>query len=123
MTDSSTVVFKKRSVKSGNARKKDIDYGDNNEEPQVNGDVIMDIKLQQTVRQRKSGASTDILSKSSKEKPAEETNFDEPRTIESVMGTQYTAQMDYGIQNNSVPHKKLMDQYIADKMGESKQPK
>ena len=123
MTDSSTVVFKKRSVNSRNARKKDIDHGDNNEEPQVNGDVIMDIKLQQTVRQRKSGASTDILSKSSKEKPAEETNFDEPRTIESVMGTQYTAQMDYGIQNNSVPHKKLMDQYIADKMGESKQPK
>ena len=41
------------------------------------------------------------------------------KTIGSVMGRQYTTEIDYGIQAN-IPHKKLMDQYIDEQLGLNK---
>lgn len=110
------VVFKKRGAKGANLRRR-ANSEDADEE--TNSSVLADIKLQQTVRQRKSGASIDILSKPLTSKSSTTSDPYESKTIESVMGTQYTSQLDYGLQVN-IPHKKLMDQYIDERLGASK---
>lgn len=111
------VSFKKRAVKGNTTRRRETDSNDALEED-ISADTLRDIKLQQTFRARKSGSSMDSLAKkSSTVSSTGEANANETRTIESVMGTQYSSQMDYGIQSNNIPHKKLMDQFIEDKLG------
>jgi hypothetical protein len=114
----STVTFKKRSVKASNVRKKsEVDGDDQHEEYDAN--VVQDIKFQQTMRARKTGSSIDALTKVVHNNKNVEDDNDQSKTIESVMGTQYTTQVENGLQS-TVPHKKLMDQYIDDKLGLSK---
>lgn len=115
------VSFKKRAPKSNSTRKKE---DDENPEEDISAETLRDIKLQQMFRAKKSGSSIDNLSKKASCGLIDgSTDLSETRTIESVMGTQYSSQMDYGIQSNNIPHKKLMDQYIEDKLGISKATK
>lgn len=112
------IVFKKRSSKSTNVRKRALNDDELEVGDEISAESLQDIKLQQTVRARKTGSSLEALSKPAvtvKEKPV--ANDDRGKTIESVMGTQYTTQMDYGIGSNNIPHKKLMDQYIEENLG------
>lgn len=111
------VAFKKRGNKSSNARKKDLNDDNLEAGDEVSSETLQDIKLQQTVRARKSGSSLEALSKAASSKNTVTGSDEGGKTIESVMGTQYTTQMDYGIQSNNIPHKKLMEQYIEDKLG------
>ena len=81
--------------------------------------LLSDIKLQQTMRLRKGGSALDTLlgSKARQyEDDARPPSAEVTTTIESVMGTQYTRQLDYGLQN-TVPHKNLMDEYVNGKLG------
>ena len=132
MMNPNEVLFKKKTIK-GNIRKKEnqetIDNNSNSNKEVIDNDnndeidkrLLEDIKLQQTMRNRKSGSSLNSLLSN---KTKNETNMVESiKTIESVMGTQYTSQIDYGIENNSIPHKKLMDEYINNKLGISKETK
>ena len=132
MNISNEVVFKKRIIK-GNIRKKESDsnqndlndnlHDDNDSKDELDKHILEDVKLQQTMRNRKSGSSLLILTN----KNNKNTNLnedDQVKTIESVMGTQYTSQIDYGIDNNNtIPHKKLMDEYINERLGISNQTK
>jgi hypothetical protein len=110
------VNFKKRAPKGGSVarRKADPDSGD--DEDEVCKTALSDVKLQQSVRQRKHGATVDALGKPTTTGSSSSSDGMGTKTIESVMGTQYTSQIDYGVQA-SVPHKKLMDQYIEEKLG------
>lgn len=115
------VTFKKRSAKVSNVRKKDASEEDVEPGDEVSSETLQDIKLQQTVRARKAGSSLEALSKPAVATATKVSVSDESgKTIESVMGTQYTTQMDYGISANNIPHKKLMDQYIENKLGLAK---
>lgn len=119
-----TIIFKKRTAKASSSRKRDDVGEDKEEEEEISKTSLSDIKLQQTFRAKKSGSSIDSLSKKSTGTVANsESNQNETRTIESVMGTQYSSQMDYGIQSNNIPHKKIMDQFIEDKLGIAKDDK
>ena len=117
------VTFKKRGAKVTNTRKKDANDDDLEAGDEVSSETLQDIKLQQTVRARKSGSSLEALSKAAVSKEKTSVSDEGGKTIESVMGTQYTTQMDYGIQSNNIPHKKLMEQYIEEKLGLPKPPK
>lgn len=109
-------MFKKRNPKS-NVRIKEASVVDSDDE--AHSQQLQEIKAQQNMRSRKSGSSADRLYKSGHNEKDEAKNPAEKKTIESVMGNQYTAHIDYGIQN-VVPHKKLMDEYIEEKLGFSK---
>lgn len=77
--------------------------------------LLSDIKLQQTMRLRKGGSALGSKARQYEDAcplPRAEVST----TIESVMGTQYTRQLDYGLQN-TVPHKNLMDEYVNAKLG------
>jgi hypothetical protein len=113
---SSGVVFKKRGSVAGKIRRK-ADNDDEDDEQEINTERLLDIKLQQTVRQRKSGASVESLHKLSGSTGKGSGSTGEGGTIESAMGTQYTVQIDNGLQANAIPHKKLMEQFIDEKLG------
>lgn len=120
--DGAAVVFKKRAVKSNNARKREMPIKEEEDTEETGSNptlTLSDIKLQQTIRQRKTGLSIDALSKASKNTASSGVDEVGVKTIGSVMGKQYTTEIDYGIQAN-IPHKKLMDQYIDEKLGLSK---
>lgn len=118
------VIFKKRAARANSSRKRDAVEDEQQEEEEISTTTLSDIKLQQTFRAKKSGSSIDSLSKKATSTVANgETSMSETRTIESVMGTQYSSQMDYGIQSNNIPHKKIMDQFIEDKLGLAKDNK
>ena len=114
------VTFKKRSAKVVNVRKKDVNEDDVEPGDEVSSETLQDIKLQQTVRARKTGSSLEALSKPAATASKAVVSDESGKTIESVMGTQYTTQMAYGISTNNIPHKKLMDQYIENKLGLAK---
>jgi hypothetical protein len=123
------VVFKKRANKGSVRRKEQPEEGTVAEEDQeeIDSSMLQDIKFQQIMRARKSGSSAEALTKAGASRRA---NGGEPveeeeegdKTIESMMGTQYTVQVENGIQN-VIPHKKLMDKYIDEHLGLSREKK
>ena len=122
--ETSTVSFKKKAPR-GSIRVRSTEEvtqssgsadGDTTAEEAL---LLSDIKLQQTMRLRKGGSALDALlgSKARQYENAHPLPSAEvTTTIESVMGTQYTRQLDYGLQH-TVPHKNLMDEYVNGKLG------
>jgi len=132
MEESQQVLFKKRAGKKvNNVRRKDatkaIDEGDEggSDINEVDNSMLEEIKFQQIMRTRKGGSSIEALGlanahrKVSAAEKGKTEKEEETKTIESVMGTQYTVQVENGIEK-MIPHKKLMDQYIEEQLGISK---
>jgi hypothetical protein len=120
------VVFKKRANK-GSVRRKEQEPEDGaaEEQEEIDSTMLQDIKFQQTMRAKKGGSSTEALIKPAALRATGEVVEEEEegdKTIESMMGTQYTVQVENGIQN-VVPHKKLMDKYIDEQLGLTTQKK
>lgn len=105
---------RKEPVSEGTSEQQD-DIALKEEEDNLN---VSDIKLQQQMRVRKVGASASSLIKPESKQRRDPTGTSNATdsTLETVMGSQFSSQMDYGLQE-SVPHKKILDAFIDEKLG------
>ena len=125
------IAFKKRQSKVIHARKRDSSAATENdsgsdkngasdeESEDIDFQALSDIRLQQRFRVRKAGALISTFDKGKdvpNGKKKYSTTGGKSATIETVMENQYSSQMDYGMED-SVPHKRLMDAFIDEKLG------
>lgn len=122
MTD---IVFKKRSIKSRghSTSTSKAKLNDSSDEDTVDLAALKDIKFEQSLRAKKSGASIAALAKGEKGEgaaPAEggksaSVAAPSSSTLDTVLGAQFSGEASYGAQ--SVAHEKIMEQYINEKLG------
>ncbi len=102
------VTFKKRTASKGNLRKK----SDDGDEEEIDLTNLNDIKLQQNMRVRNTGTDINNLVKKKIDTPA----IIEGKTLETVMGSQFSLQSENSHQG-AIPHDKMMEKYVEEKLG------
>lgn len=112
--------IKKRSLPSSlaNARKKPMLRKDDedDEEDVVDEQRLRDIKEQQLARHRKKGVSAESLAKTVKANGAGKSSSGGASTVETMLSSQFSVTVDNGLAT-TVPHEKIMQQYIDEKLG------
>lgn len=120
----------KRRVNKGNLRKRLYDGEDGNgsldisqndqEDEGVAEDGLLELKMQQSLRNRKKGASAEALLKSSTSNQEKKSSKDlsNPTDLSpTALGSQFNSRMDYGLQTDVIPHKNIMEKYINEQLG------
>eukprot|EP01031_Cornospumella_fuschlensis_P029492 gene29492-35597_t len=113
-------MFNKRkgAAPQSNIRKRKIDESEEQDDDDVvDYDRLKAIQESQESRVRKHGVTTEELAQVSKEKKA--LGKDEERTVEGMMGTQFSVTVDHGL-GTTIPHQRIMEQYINEKLGLNK---
>ena len=110
-------MFKKRNgTNKNNIRKRSVDENENDDNDM---EQIIDIKLQQSLRNKCSGTSLeDLKIKSSSSSKSSKLDI----TVETVLGAQFSVQSD-SVHQTGVSHDKIMEKYIEEKLGLNDKPR
>ncbi|RYH12701.1 hypothetical protein EON65_37545 [archaeon] len=110
-------MFNKRNISAAQstARKRRIEEAEGQDEDDVvDYEKLKAIQESQESRVRKHGVTTEELAHVSKERKS--SSGEEERTVEGMMGTQFSVTVDHGL-GTTIPHQRIMEQYISDKLG------
>ena len=124
----SEIAIKKRITQRKSIRQQPTDISSDEDTP--NHAALKDIKLEQSLRVKKGGASVDMLSKTSRGTAAGNSSSSGQTStavnaqvgsgsIDTVLGSQFSAEASYG--EEGVAHEKLMEQFVNDKLGLNQQ--
>ncbi len=111
------VMFKKRAGK-GNGNIRRVESAEKNEpEDIVDLNAVTELKLEQSQRKRNRGYVIDGIELELRKKTDYQKDGDKPaRTIESMIGNQFSVRADNGL-NGGMDHEKIMEKYVKDKLG------
>ncbi len=98
-------------------RKRATENEDTTIEDEVNISNQSDTRLQQGLRGKDVGASLDTLAK---KKSVVAIVPGEVKTVENVLGSQFSAQSDSGDHSTHLPHEKMMEKFIDEQLGLNK---
>lgn len=119
-----STTFKKRSLpqaNGGNVRKRKVE-AETEEEEDLALAKLHEVKHLQDSRTRKNGISAEELahsqqsSSSSSLKEGLHNNKMTEKTVETMLGSQFSSRMDHGL-GTTIPHEKIMEAYINEKLG------
>ena len=109
------MFIKKRQIRK-NLRKSE-DNEDSNDidlnEATVDFEALADLKLEQNARKKVRGVISTNLQTEEKSKIDVQSNA--KRSIEGMIGSQFSSQIDYGL--SATKHDQLMEKYVQEKLG------
>jgi hypothetical protein len=110
-------VIKKRSPRPNQRRREEDDSNnqekDEREDDGIDREKLKDLKLLRELRQAQTGVAVEDLIRGDKKSSRPNQTADD---LKSMLGNQFNSRMDYGMQQE-VPHQKLMEEFIEEKLG------